>query len=539
VATVLMKWLESTPGSYDRGIQLLTFNRLRRLKERIASQMVGQDERVLEIGVGTGTLAVLMARRGARVTGIDASAVMVAEARHRVAAEGLEEKVSLIQMEASLLGDHFEEGSFDAIVGTLVFSELAEEERHFVLSACCALLAPGGRLIVVDEVVPEGFLARFLYALIRLPLVLITWLLTRATTHPLRQLPEELAAAGFRAEPVASYLGNSLRLFVARPAAEVEGIVAQRFPRLQQRVTWRTILTDLWCLFFRLIPPYPKAHPGLYRVGEPEADAPVLVTGNYDLTVRRVVKGLDGRVNAWLLVADSAGINVWCASGGGYLTAEKVMAAVKTSGVVEAVSHHALILPQLAASGVDGWKIRQEIGWGVHWGPVRAEEIPAYLERGREKSDEMRWVGFPLKRRLEMTAAMWGLYALLLGIGLGLLWRTVFWPAMAAMTALSLFYGLFLPWLPGRDGLYKGLSLAALTVVGTLAYSVALAPAAALTLANRCLGLGLMAFLISGEFQGMSPQMRGEEGNWGIEAVVGVMVLVLYLALPHVPGLGR
>jgi hypothetical protein len=105
------------------------------------------------------------------------------------------------------------------------------------------------------------------------------------------------------------------------------------------------------------------------------------------------------------------------------------------------------------------------------------------------------------------------------------------------MTGLSLFYGVFLPWLPGRDGLYKGVPMVALTLAGTLAYSAALAPAPALTLANRCLGLGFLAFFVSGEFQGMSPLMRGEQGNWGIEAAVGAIVLVVYLALPRVAGL--
>lgn len=61
----------------------------------------------------------------------------------------------------------------------------------------------------------------------------------------------------------------------------------------------------------------------------------MLVTGNFDLTVRRVVRALDGKVDCWLLVADSAGINVWCAAGGGYFTADKVIAAVRASGVGE------------------------------------------------------------------------------------------------------------------------------------------------------------------------------------------------------------
>ncbi|MFQ5421808.1 MAG: methyltransferase domain-containing protein, partial [Anaerolineae bacterium] len=84
MATVFMKWLETTPGNYDRGIQLLTLGRLQPLKERIAADYIpvgaGTAPRVLEIGCGTGTLAVLMAGRGAHVTGIDLSPIMLAEA---------------------------------------------------------------------------------------------------------------------------------------------------------------------------------------------------------------------------------------------------------------------------------------------------------------------------------------------------------------------------------------------------------------------------------------------------------------------------
>ncbi len=73
---------------------------------------------------------------------------------------------------------------------------------------------------------------------------------------------------------------------------------------MHHRVTLRTLLLDLWLLFFRIIPPYPKVKTGLYAVGSPGADLPVLVTGNFDLTVRRLLRAIDGRVNVWLLVAD-------------------------------------------------------------------------------------------------------------------------------------------------------------------------------------------------------------------------------------------
>ncbi len=538
MATVFMKHLETTPANYDRGIQFLTLNKLGPLKERIASQMVREGDRVLEIGCGTGTLAMLMAQRGAQVTGVDVSPLMLGEAQRKVAVAGLDERVTLVELGASSLTGHFEPDSFDVIAGALVLSELADDERRFVLDECRTLLAPGGRLIIADEVVPEGIPARLLYYFVRLPLILVTWLLTRATTHPLKagQFAQELTMAGFRVESTASFAAASLRLFVARSAAEVLAAPAREFPLLRHRVTLRALLTDLWCLIFRIIPPYPKVRPGLYRIGEPDRESSVLVTGNYDLTVRRVLKAIDGRVNAWLLVTDSAGINVWCAAGGGHFTADKVIAAVKTSGVTEAVDRRTLILPQLAASGVSARRVRQETGWGVRWGPVRAEDIPAYLDAGCQKTDAMRQVTFPLVSRLEMTIGSWGFYGAPIVIVMGLFFRVIFWPTVIGLAGITLFYGLFLPWLPARGGLRRGMVMAILTIIGTLIYSAAWAPASSPTVINRCLGLGFLAFFVTSEFQGMRPRVRAE-ANWFIEAIVGLAVLAIYLVLPRIAGM--
>ncbi len=535
MATVFMKWLESSPELYDRGIRLLTLNRLPRLKDRIAAEMVRPGDRVLEIGCGTGTLAVQMAQRGAMVTGVDESPWMLEQARRKVAEAGLEDRVTLHSMEASLLTDHFPPASFDVIVGTLVFSELPENERRFVLDACRTLLAPGGRLVIGDEVIPEGTAARLLYYAVRLPLVLITWLLTRATTHPLRRLPQELAAAGFRAEVAASYLGGSLAVFVAQSAAEAAPL-PQAIPRLRHRVTLRTLLVDLWGLFLRIIPPYPKVRPGLYAIGEPDADSPVLVTGNFDLTVRRVVRALDGQADVWLLVADSAGINVWCAAGGGFFSAEKVIAAVKSSGVAKVVRHHALILPQLCANGVDGWQVREATGWGVHWGPVRARDLPAYLAAGRKKTDAMRYVRFPLKDRLEMVTVTLGFYGLLILLPVFFFLRPLFWPVTAALVGLSYFYAVTLPWLPGRDGLFKSIPLAAIALAGLLAYHALWGGLSPPRLFNWGLGVAGLSFFTAAELQGMSPLMRGEQANWGAEAVVGVVLGLVYWLAPLAMG---
>ncbi|MFN2197087.1 MAG: corrinoid protein-associated methyltransferase CpaM [Anaerolineales bacterium] len=539
MATVFMKWLEKSPKDYDRGIQLLTLGRIQRIKARIVNDYISPGMHVLEIGCGTGTLTVMSAQAGAQVTGIDASPRMLAEAKQKVAAAGLEANVTLKYLDAAQIGDQFSPASFDLIVSTLVFSELPQEEQHFVLAACQHLLKPTGRLLIADEVVPTHFIKRLLYTLVRLPLVLFTWLLTRTSTTSLRNFETVLAQSGFEAEIAAAYLGGSLVLYAAQPvaaAADQRDHPPAAIKTLHHRVTLRTLLLDVWLLFFRIIPPYPKVAPGLYQVGHPDADSAVLVTGNFDLTVRRLLKAIDHKVNVWLLVADSAGINVWCAAGGGYFTAEKVIAAVKSSHVEQIVRHHALILPQLCANGVDGWRVRQETGWGVHWGPARAADLPAYLAGRRKKTDAMRWVRFPLKDRLEMVTVTLGFYALLILVPVFIFWRDLFWPVTISLLGLSYFYAAVLPWLPGRDGLYKSIPLAVLALAGLFVYSSLRAPLTPLQLFHWSVGLIGLSVFTAAEMQGMSPLMRGEQANWGYEAVIGLALAALYWLVPLAVG---
>lgn len=173
--------------------------------------------------------------------------------------------------------------------------------------------------------------------------------------------------------------------------------------------------------FLRLV-----SHPtptGLRRIGHPGPDSPVLLTGNFALTVRRVVAALAGR-DAWLLVANSRGINVWCAAGGGHLTHHDVIAALRASGVGDHVRHRNLILPQLAATGVERRLVRAATGWEPRWGPARLEDLPEFLERHQRLKKEHRVMRFPLWERLEMAltwALPMGLVALvILGVTLGI-----------------------------------------------------------------------------------------------------------------------
>jgi ubiquinone/menaquinone biosynthesis C-methylase UbiE len=538
MATVFMKWLERRPQDYDRGIQLLTLGRLGSLQTQIVHHLIHDEVRVLEIGCGTGGLTLAMAEAGAVVTAIDISPLMLAEAERKIQKAGLGDKVELKLMDAAMVGERFDEGSFDLVVSSLAFGEMTSQAQAYVLKICLNLLAEGGRLAILDEVLPESLAARLVYTAVRLPLKLLTWLLTRTTTHPLRDFTVSVSRAGYTTEMVLSKLGGSLQLIVASPSAEIgaETLPAMVRGRLQHHTSLRTFFIDLWATFFRILPPYPKIEPGLYAVGQPDPNSTVLVTGNFDLTVRRLVQAIGERVSAWVLVVDSAGINVWCAAGGGFLNAEKVIGALRVTELSEIVRHRDLVLPQLCANGVDGWRIRRETGWEVYWGPVRAEDLPDYLATGRDKTDAMRWVRFPLKDRLEMVTVTLGFYGLLILIPVAIFWKELFWSVSFSLVGLSYFYAVIHPWLPGRDGLRKSVPMALIALAGLAIYVALWGPLPWPRIFNWSLGLIGLSVFTAAELQGMSPLMRGEQANWGWEVIIAAALGLTYLLLPHVLG---
>jgi NAD-dependent dihydropyrimidine dehydrogenase PreA subunit len=175
----------------------------------------------------------------------------------------------------------------------------------------------------------------------------------------------------------------------------------------------------------------------------------VLVTGNFGFTVRRVLRALRG-LDAYLLVANSRGINVWCAASGGHFTSNDVISVVKTSGIDNLVEHRRLVLPQLSATGVERSVVEEKTGWRVTFGPVYAQDIPAYLTNHYKKTESMRRVRFDLAQRLQM-AIMWATpISVIPLIPLLIWWRGLALPFVAVVWGIALIVFVGFPWLPAR-----------------------------------------------------------------------------------------
>ncbi len=210
---VFMKILEAHPGSYDRRMNAIT-GEVEAAKIRIAGA-IAPGSRVLEIGSGTGALALRLARAGARVEGFDRNEGMIREARRRLHAARLEERVHVQVLDISGM-DTFPDAHFDAVVSTLVFSELSLEARRYALVHIHRVLKPGGVLWIADEVVPEHRGARLRARILRAPLYLVTLLVTGRATHPIPDLVQEVEAAGLVCLRMERASGGAFALLEAR-----------------------------------------------------------------------------------------------------------------------------------------------------------------------------------------------------------------------------------------------------------------------------------------------------------------------------------
>ena len=210
-----MKFVEIAPGRYDWAVKLMTGGRIDQIKDCIAAEIEPGD-RVLDIGCGTGTLAVRCLRRGALVTGLDSSEYMLEQSRKHAQEAGVGEQLTLVRDSVTQLDKHFGDGSFDVITSTMALGEFPREYLRYILSDCRRLLAPGGRLLIADEVWPETWWANALYRLGMVILWVPQFLLLRRAFFPISDLKGVIGTAGFTVDKVDTWAASSLQLVYAR-----------------------------------------------------------------------------------------------------------------------------------------------------------------------------------------------------------------------------------------------------------------------------------------------------------------------------------
>ncbi|MBD3240229.1 MAG: hypothetical protein GF331_06550 [Chitinivibrionales bacterium] len=230
----------------------------------------------------------------------------------------------------------------------------------------------------------------------------------------------------------------------------------------------------LWCRLSNAFRMRYRVAPGLYGTGAPTAESPVFVSANYKMSfdaLRAALAGLD----AWILVLDTNGINVWCAAGKGTFGTDELVRRIEQTDLGSVVSHRRLVLPQLGAPGVKAHEVKTRSGFRVVYGPVDARDIPGFVAGSYRAAPDTRRVRFSLLHRLALTPMelvpalrhyllfalgalaffglepdgilfreAWARGRLFLGLGLG--------AVLAGTVALPL----LLPWIPPRSFAVKG-----------------------------------------------------------------------------------
>lgn len=141
--------------------------------------------------------------------------------------------------------------------------------------------------------------------------------------------------------------------------------------------------------------------PGLYAAGTPDAGSDVFVSCNFKLSFDHLRRALHG-LNAWILVLDTKGINVWCAAGKGTFGTKELVYRIQEHHLDKIVNHKKIIVPQLGATGVSAYKVKEETGFRVIYGPVRAEDISGFILSRYKATPEMRKVNFSLWDRMKL-----------------------------------------------------------------------------------------------------------------------------------------
>ncbi|NQU24788.1 MAG: acetyl-CoA synthase subunit gamma [Candidatus Nealsonbacteria bacterium] len=299
--------------------------------------------------------------------------------------------------------------------------------------------------------------------------------------------------------------------------------------------------------------------PGLYAAGQPTADSPVLVSANYKMSFDQLRCRLAG-LDAWILVLDTRGINVWCAAGKGTFGTDEIVHRIAATGLAEVVSHRRVIVPQLGAPGIAAHDVKHRSGFRVIYGPVRAEDLPAFLAAKMKATPEMRRVRFPIRDRvvlvpveLMMTAKYFLVLAacvlFLAGVGPGEYWTRVLGIGIrSAALVLAVSVGTLalvptlLPWLPGRafalKGLWIGLAFAAAVLL--LGWSHGDLLGNRLSLAAWCLLLPATASFLGMNFTGASTytSLSGVRKEMALavplQALAVVAGMTLWLIAPFV-----
>ncbi|MCR4659442.1 MAG: bifunctional demethylmenaquinone methyltransferase/2-methoxy-6-polyprenyl-1,4-benzoquinol methylase UbiE [Bacteroidales bacterium] len=174
--------------TYDRLNRMMTFGIDRCWRKRAVKEfsILNSQLSILDVACGTGDMAIALAQKGHRVTGIDLSEEMLAIARQKAA----KANIGFIKGDAERLP--FDEGSFNAVCCAFGIRNFVDLERG--LAEMSRVLEPGGQLAVLELSIPTCGLPLAIYRLYTLHLIPLLGQIVASNREAYTYLPRSIMA---------------------------------------------------------------------------------------------------------------------------------------------------------------------------------------------------------------------------------------------------------------------------------------------------------------------------------------------------------
>ncbi len=195
----LMKYIEKIPARYDKMMNILTFGGHRRSQKLILSE-VRPGSKVLDIGCGSGSLAIDCAIAGAIVTAVDSSPQMLSILKTKIKDGHLDDKIKIIECGSASAGVILKDEKFDLIIMSMMLGELSAVVRKKTIQTAAELLAPEGKIVICDELWPRNFMLSAVYHFLFWIFFIPNFILTRTLIMPVKGLLNDLDSAGLKIE---------------------------------------------------------------------------------------------------------------------------------------------------------------------------------------------------------------------------------------------------------------------------------------------------------------------------------------------------
>ncbi len=187
----LMKYIEKIPVRYDFVMNLLTCGGLKQSHNNMLNS-VRDNMEILDVGCGTGNFVIECAKRGARVTAIDASSQMLNVLREKIKNTTYENRIEIFECGSAVMDRYIKNKKFDLITASMMLGELPLIVRKKTIKLIADLVKPDGKILINDELWPEELIPSMIYQILFWIFFIPNFILTRTLIIPVKGLKKEI-----------------------------------------------------------------------------------------------------------------------------------------------------------------------------------------------------------------------------------------------------------------------------------------------------------------------------------------------------------